>query len=73
MPAHKEMKGMSDAQVKKMITRFKRMRDNTQGMLDECGRCFGTKTKSELRAARRFAEKGIQTGFATLEKRDRKK
>jgi len=73
MPAHKDMKGMTDAQVRKMITRFKRMRDNTQAMLDESGRCFGAKTKSEIRSARRFAEKGIQTGFATLEKRDKKK
>tara|TARA_R100000697_G_C5425802_1_gene191592 strand:- start:791 stop:982 length:192 start_codon:yes stop_codon:yes gene_type:complete len=63
---------MTDSQIKKMITRFKRMRDNTQAMLDDCGRCFSTKSKQEINKARRFAEKGIQTGFATLEKRSKK-
>jgi ElaB/YqjD/DUF883 family membrane-anchored ribosome-binding protein len=72
MPSHKDMSKMTDSQIKKMITRFKRMRDNTQAMLDECGRCFGTKSKQEINKARRFAEKGIQTGFATLEKRSKK-
>ncbi len=49
------------------------MRDNAQALLDTCGRAYTPKTKQELRSIRRFADKGIQTGFAAIEKAEAKK
>jgi len=69
MPAQSDMRSMTDRQIKKCLQRFMKMRDNSQALLDECGRTYSNKTKAELRSIRRFADKGIQVAFAVLEKR----
>jgi len=73
MPYAADYKTMSISEVRKCVTRYKKMRDNAQALLDTCGRAYSAKTKAELRSIRRFADKGIQTGFAAIEKAERKK
>ena len=69
MPSQADFKKMSDREIRTCITRYKKMRDNSQALLDTCGRNYSGKTKSEVRRIRSFADRGIQNAFAVLERR----
>lgn len=73
MPFAADYKSMSTTEMKRCVSRYKKMRDNAQALLDTCGRAYTSKTKQELRSIRRFADKGIQSGFAAIEKAEAKK
>jgi len=68
MPIQSDYKLMSIVEMRRCVARYVKMRDNAQTLLDQCGRQYSAKTKAELKKIRSFADKGIQSGLAAIEK-----